>query len=521
MILDDTCREPYDGPILGLTPPLEAAPLLALLLTAGAGAGALARFLRVPRVVGYLLAGLAVRFAVAAYVERTHSAEIDVNHVTGLAAEPLEPLVDLALGLILFSLGAVFDVTHLKRVGRRVFRIAVFDAVFVVAGVTLLCGLAAIASGLFPASTGIPLALLLGITALATAPAATFLVFQEYDAKGPTTDTALTLVGINNIVASLLFFLALLVFIELGIIPAGTDRSPVLAFVMVTAGSVGLGVLLGLILSIVHVKATPPQTFLLFIAILLGLSAVHELLSVNFLICTLLIGAVFANVAIDPERLDSAVRTVGSPVFVAFFALAGYQLHLEELWHLGWLGVAYIVARFAGRMLGCRFGVRQAGEPHSLPASFGAALLCQAGVALGLANDLNNVWPGPVAATFHTIIVGSIVVFELLGPSAIRRVVLRSGEVKAITLMRRSRATPSSVEGDSIPRIIAGSLGRLFAPNASATHVDAEHLTIRHIMRTNVKVLPAAATLDEVMHFVEQSRFITSSSWIRTGDSWA
>ena len=153
-------------PILGLTPPLEAAPLLALLLTAGAGAGALARFLRVPRVVGYLLAGLAVRFAVAAYVERTHSAEIDVNHVTGLAAEPLEPLVDLALGLILFSLGAVFDVTHLKRVGRRVFRIAVFDAVFVVAGVTLLCGLAAIASGLFPASTGIPLALLLGITAL-------------------------------------------------------------------------------------------------------------------------------------------------------------------------------------------------------------------------------------------------------------------------------------------------------------------------------------------------------------------
>lgn len=195
-------------PILGLTPPIEPAPLLALLLTAGAGAGALARFVRVPRVVGYLLAGLAVRFAVAGYVERTHPAEIDVNHVTSLAAESLEPLVDLALGLILFSLGGVFDVTRLKRVGGRVFRIALLDAVFVIGCVSLVCGAVAVASGLFPASTGLPLAVLLGITALATAPAATFLVFQEYDAKGPTTDTALTLVGINNIAASLLFFLS-------------------------------------------------------------------------------------------------------------------------------------------------------------------------------------------------------------------------------------------------------------------------------------------------------------------------
>ena len=53
--------------------------------------------------------------------------------------------------------------------------------------------------------TSLTLALLLGVIGIATAPGATLMVIREYEADGPVTHTALTLVGINNVVSILAF----------------------------------------------------------------------------------------------------------------------------------------------------------------------------------------------------------------------------------------------------------------------------------------------------------------------------
>ena len=297
----------------GVLPP---ATLLALILAAGVAGGGVARFMRLPRVIGYLVAGIALRTVVA---------QAAGGEEALTAADPLAPLTALALGMILFTIGSVFDVAQFRSVGRRALRIAVVDAVSVFLFVSAVCAVVALVSGRLGGATAVWFGVLLGIAAVATAPAATLMVLREYEAKGPVRDTTLAIVGINNLLAIVLFYVAVVVLVAMGVADQPSMHSTALLdrLVMATLGSALLGFVLGLGLSIAHVNATAGQTFLLLIAALLGVGALGPVLHVNLLLVSLFAGAVFANVAIDPERLDRTVQAAGMPIFVAFFALAG------------------------------------------------------------------------------------------------------------------------------------------------------------------------------------------------------
>jgi CBS domain-containing protein len=135
----------------------------------------------------------------------------------------------------------------------------------------------------------------------------------------------------------------------------------------------------------------------------------------------------------------------------------------------------------------------------------GWGLLCQAAVVIGLADFLHTHWDHPLAGRFKTVVLGAVVLFELTGPLLVKWTVRRSGEVKAVTLLRRPKA--SAVEGESITRLTIGALLRTIGFTGRGKAEAAGALQVRHIMRTNVKFIRADATLDEVLHFVEQSRY--------------
>lgn len=503
--------------------------LLGLMLFIGIAFGFIARFIRLPRVIGYLTAGMVLKLCVAGYLMNigggatpatTEPATGELSaaiKTAATASKPLAPVYDVVLGLILFTLGGVFDLSHLSRVGRRVGRLSLAEC-----GITLLCvtaGCLVVAAVTGPGKlTGqLGFAIFLGIAGIATAPAATLLVFREYEAKGPMTDTALTLTGLNNVVSTVLFHVAFLVMAASGMIEStfASDRLIWLDLAMVTLGSVVLGALLGLLISIAHAKLSIGETMLVFMGIVLALGAGRQWLaqgplqlSLNFLLTALFMGGMFANVAINGEKLNEALRPISTPLFAAFFVLAGYDLHLEELGKLGWLGGAYVAFRIIGKLLGGAVGARWVGELDNVKQSIGAALLCQAGVAIGLAVFLVNHWPNPYAETFKTIIFGSVALFELSGPLGVKWVAVKAGEVKAITLLRRPKPYPT--EGVSSTMTIVRSAMRLVGLGRDTKQTSAEEerpLQAGDIMRTNVKFIPADAPMEEVMAFVERSRF--------------
>ncbi|RME41759.1 MAG: CBS domain-containing protein, partial [Planctomycetota bacterium] len=173
----------------------------------------------------------------------------------------------------------------------------------------------------------------------------------------------------------------------------------------------------------------------------------------------------------------------------------------EELRHMGILGGAYVLARTGGKVLGCRLGERWAGESLRNGERIGTALLCQAAVVIGLCAFVGQRWESPLARTFTTVILGSVVVFELIGPVLLKRCVVTAGEVKAITLLRRGNRGDGSASTPWLAQVLSRFARSLRFGRRGGT----QPLRVRHIMRTNVPLLPASAPFDEVLHFIERS----------------
>ena len=95
---------------------------LGVILLLALAAGHLVKVLRVPEVTGYLLAGLVLGPSVLGWV----SAE-------NLSA--LEAFSEVALGLILFSLGTVFEFDHFRKAGRQLAILVLTEAAVVAVAV--------------------------------------------------------------------------------------------------------------------------------------------------------------------------------------------------------------------------------------------------------------------------------------------------------------------------------------------------------------------------------------------------
>lgn len=486
--------------------------LFGILLLAAIAGGYIAHLLRVPRVVGYLLGGA------ASHVFLTWLLAIQpqtASHAELIAAEkPLRAVKDLGLGLILFSIGGVFQLQHIRAVGRRVWRVSLVESVC-----TALLVFLAVAPALLVVrgTEHLPIvlcfSLLLAVAAIATAPAATLVTLREYDAKGPTTDMILSLTGLNNIICIVAFNVLFMLLAAAGYLGEVDLPGRVVYYALVaeTLGSAALGLTLGFVISVVHAKLRIAESLLILTAILIVAGAgenwllKHGGISYNFLLTTLCMGAVFSNIAIDPERLENNLRTMGQPILVGFFVIAGYRMHLEELWALGLVGIAYVVARLIGKTLGVWAGLKWIKRGGELHPAMGAAMLCQAAVVIGLADFVQTHWLHPWApATFATTVYGSVVIFEICGPILIRFVVVHAGEVKAVTLLRRSGTSATS---GGVVALTWQALLRTFGLAARKDDKASGTLTVKHVMRSNVKCMRASDSLDDVLHFIEQSRY--------------
>ena len=102
---------------------------LGLILLLALLAGHLVKVVKIPEVTGYIIAGIALGPSVLGWV----SAE-------NLLA--LKVLSEVALGLILFSIGSVFEFSRFRRIGRQVLYLTLVESVLasllVTAGIVVL-----------------------------------------------------------------------------------------------------------------------------------------------------------------------------------------------------------------------------------------------------------------------------------------------------------------------------------------------------------------------------------------------
>lgn len=384
-----------------------------LILMSALLAGHLAQLVRVPEVTGYLLVGLLIG-----------PAALDL--VTHDNIRTLGFLSDIALGLILFNIGSIFEATNFRMVGRGVVRVTLWEASL---AFTLVFA-ALLVSGL-----RWPVALLLGVVAMETAPATTLMVLNEYDARGPMSDRLRALVALNNVYVLVMFGFVTAVVTLAEPSGGGWLSSAYRAthgLLWTTAGSVALGALLGLVMDVLATRAKESgEAMILSIGMVLIAVGASRWLGLSPLIATLALGATIANASPQGDRLLHALGRADPPLYAAFFVLAGAELQPDSVLGLGIIGLAYTVARATGKIVGARIGLRDQNVPDVVRHQLGYCLISSSSLAVGLTIQIRTAFP-EYAATVTGIVLAAVVIFEVVGPLLTRRALFRSGEAKTL-----------------------------------------------------------------------------------------
>jgi Kef-type K+ transport system membrane component KefB len=456
--------------------------------------GRLASVCRIPRVTGYLLTGLLIGPSFA------HLANLPVLLPQEMLLE-LRPLSEMALALILMHIGGLFEISHLDRWRHRILLFSGSEILLTftfVAGAVLavnLLVLQKVVTGQTLWQTSLGFALFLGIIAVATAPAATLMVIREYEADGPVTSLVLTLVGFNNLVSVLGFAVLAHLFLFPG------EGAAVLVLRM--GGPVLIGAALGFIMSTWAQRLElPSENKILMLGGIAANVAICRALQLDPLLASLIMGMTLANSCPRWPRLQSDIRHVDYLLYVAFFVLAGANLHIETLAHIGLLGVVYVVARTLGKWLGATLGARLGAFGPNERAYVGLTLMAQAGVAIGLAGQLAHHWPVG-GKLLETVVLGAVVVFELVGPLAVRRGLVSSGEVPILALLQK-RAPVGALEGlHNVVQHFRTSLGVPVGHRLA----DPGDILVRHIMRQNVETVLHSTPYYALLKHIAHSRY--------------
>ncbi|PLW82428.1 hypothetical protein CWI75_11750 [Kineobactrum sediminis] len=327
-------------------------------------------------------------------------------------------LTDIALTMIGFLLGHNMTHARFKELGRAVITMSIGEVV----ATALLVFLVLL-------SFGVPfeIALLLAGIAPATAPAATVDVIQEYEAKGKFTDTLLGIVAIDDVWGLLVFSLLL------AIAQALTGQGDAIGSIAKASWEIGGAVLVGLVLGLPMACLTgrirpgqPSQAEALGVVLLCAGFA--EWMGVSYILAAIVLGAVVANIATHHEKSFQVIEGIEWPFLILFFLIAGATLEVEALSQAGLLTGGYIILRVLGRIMGTRLGGRASGTAPVIRNWIGVALLPQAGVAIGMALLASQRFPH-LKDILLPIVLGSTVIFELIGPLATRWALTRVGDI--------------------------------------------------------------------------------------------
>lgn len=362
----------------------------------------------------------------------------------------LEPLTEVALAVLMFMVG--------ERVSLRALRgswwVAGAGAASYLAAAILV---GAVASFLHGGMT----ALLLAVLAGAGAPMTVQSVVSSVRARGSYARAVVGSHAVADALAALSFSIALPIALRFRVEDVDTSEA-VQRFLQLGVGGAVLGIVMGMIVARLSVRTeTTGELLLLALVHLVAAATLSEYLGLSLPLAALVMGGVAATVAPTDasQRVFVSVRSVEQPLYLVFFALAGASIHIDEIPEVGLLGIGYIVARALGKFAGGFLGGLLGHLPARRAAYLGGDLIPQAGVAVGLAVLAAEAVP-VTGSRVATVVLGSVVVFELVGPILVSRS-LRS--IKAEP--EAERADPEEVDEELPSQMLLASTASLDVPS--------------------------------------------------------
>ena len=390
--------------------------MLGIILITGYLGGEMAKKFNLPSLTGYIITGLILGPSL-----------LDV--ISSPLLQTLQPINDFALGLIGLSIGGELKYRFLQKNWEK------FNLIFL--GESLLSFFLVFLLIYF-VSGSLPLALMLGILSLATTPTSILGVIKERDTRGEFPRILMSIGALDNFFCVLGFSI---ITTKLNIFYY--EEVSTADFLGYLGREVLLGIILGLFLGsctilVIERIEEKRKIQVLLITIILFAIGMPRQFDISFLIVTLLIGALVVNLTVDYRKFYQTLQAIDTPILIIFLTMAGARFQLDILPAVSILAAIYITARLTGKIIGARLGMlsclllpsgcQKISPLHSK--YVGMALTPQAGVAIGLAILAEQKLPLQ-EGVISTLILGSIIFFELVGPLLVNRALVKTGSIKS------------------------------------------------------------------------------------------
>ena len=387
--------------------------------------GRLARLAKLPSLIGYMIVGVILGPSVLHLFDEA-------------SMERLSFITEIALGFVAFSIGSELNISTLKRLGGGIISIILaesFGAFFIVV------------LAVYALTRDLPLALIFGSMAPASAPAGTVAVIQECRAKGSLTTTLYAVVGFDDGLAIIIFGFAAALAKTLLITEASGAAEGILGALLAPAKEIGLSFVVGgaaglLFYRLVRKLQSARDILIVVFGVILICTGLSIRWHLSLILTNMVVGFVLANARHESllHRVTAPLLEVMPLLFVLFFCLAGAHLQLAALPALGAVGIVYVLGRSAGLIGGARIGALLGHVEDKVKKYVGLGILSQAGVAIGLSlivkhefTQLDVRYNAPHALAIGSSVLATItatcIFFEIIGPILTKVALKRAGEI--------------------------------------------------------------------------------------------
>lgn len=369
--------------------------LLAIVITMIAGK--LISRLKLPAILGWLIVGM---------VMGPHALDLLGNSLLDAPwFNTVESLLECIVGLMI---GTELIWSQMKKAGKQIVVTTLTESLGTFLVVSLVFGI------IFRV-TDIPvyLAFLFGGIALATAPAPSLSVVNEFKTSGSVTQTLIPMAALDDLVGALVFFLVV-AFVSAHLSTAGIPVSVVLflVFLPILIGIV-TGFLTGKMLR--HTR-TRNSTLVVMLVMLLASAGIGFAINntlpspvLNFMLIGMSFSTVFSNMVTEKQlngMMEVMNPIIGFSLVVAILNLAA-PLDYHLIFGAGVYTAVYIIARAIGKYSGAYFGASITHAPDTVRKYLGFTLLPHSGVSLVFTGIAVSVLDGP-APEYVSIIQGTI-----------------------------------------------------------------------------------------------------------------
>lgn len=382
--------------------------------------GKIMKFIKLPSIIGFMIIGVVIGPSLVDLLS------VEVQHNFSFITE-------IALSFVAISIGLELKFATLKKQGKPIIWIIFVESFMAFIVVT---------AAVYALTGDLPLALIFGSIAPASAPAGTVAIIQEYRAKGSLTSALYSVVGFDDGLGIIIFGFASAIASHLIVNTGGEGAESILVLLSKPLLEISLSILVGLVsglfFSFIAKKIYEKRDLLIILfGTVLVITGFCKIMNLSLILTNMVAGMVVVNTQDRKlvQQLGDQMKNVMPLFFVLFFVLAGANLHIAALPALGVLGLVYIGGRTAGLMGGAFLGAVIGKAEAKIRKYLGMGILSQAGVAIGLSLIVKQEFSalGPegeaLGAAVITTVTATCIFFEIIGPILTKIGLQKSGEI--------------------------------------------------------------------------------------------